>query len=213
MSSTGPVDLRKPEPPSSASTGAHLAAPPGSAPRAGRFWSVRRIPAGIVAAITLGAVGLLLYDVVSVRAGQPGMYWRRKLAEELATRPLDDGWVIGGASVAMALGLWLLVLALTPGLRRVLPIRRDTADLRAGLDRPAAGMVLRDRAMEVSGVRSVRVAVGRHRARARVQAHFRDLAEVRSDVEAALTEGIRQLGLARPLRLSLQVSRPPKKKR
>ncbi|KUJ68889.1 hypothetical protein ACZ90_15990 [Streptomyces albus subsp. albus] len=212
MSTPGPVDLGKPEPPSPGSSVVRPDAPPGRAARSGRFWSVRRITAGVVAAVTLGAVGLLLYDVASVRAGQPAMYWRRKLADELATRPLDDGWVIGGAAVAMALGLWLLVLALTPGLRQVLPMRRDTADLRAGLDRAAAGMVLRDRVMEISGVRSVRVEVRRRGIRARVQTHFRALEEVRAEVEAVLDEGIRQLGLARPPTLSLQVRRPPRKK-
>ncbi|MER5194067.1 hypothetical protein ABT070_07395, partial [Streptomyces sp. NPDC002884] len=80
----------------------------GGPPR--RFWSARRIPAALVALLAAAAVGLLLYDVVSVRAGRPAMSWRRRLAEELATRPLDDIWVIVGAVVAMALGLWLFLL-------------------------------------------------------------------------------------------------------
>jgi hypothetical protein len=86
-----------------------------------RFWSARRVPAVIVALLSPAAVGLLLYDVVSVRAGRPGMDWRRRLADELATRPLDDVWIIVGAAVAMALGLCLVLLAVTPGLRRLLP--------------------------------------------------------------------------------------------
>jgi hypothetical protein len=55
------------------------------------------------------ALGLLLYDVVSVRADRSAMRWRQWLAEELATRPLDDIWMIVGAAVAMALGLWLFL--------------------------------------------------------------------------------------------------------
>ncbi|WKX69666.1 DUF6286 domain-containing protein [Streptomyces sp. XD-27] len=177
---------------------------------AGRFWSVRRVPAGIVAAVLLGATGLLLYDVSAVRADQPAMRWRRRLADELATRPLDDTWVIAGAAVAMALGLWLLVLAVTPGLRRVLPMRHDGADLRAGLDRFAAGLVLRDRAMEIAGVRSVRVDVGRRKVVARARSHFRDLDEVRDDLDTVLRDGVRRLGLARQPRVSVSVRRPPK---
>lgn len=92
-----------------------------------RFWSARRVPAIVVALLSLAAVGLLLYDVVSVRAGRPGMGWRRRLADELATRPLDDVWVIVGAAVAMALGLCLVLLAVTPGLRRLLPMRQPPA--------------------------------------------------------------------------------------
>lgn len=204
------VDLTKHTgPPPSASTVAHGYEP---APvRARRFWSVRRIPALIVAVALLGALGLLLYDVAAVRADRPGMHWRRWLADELATRPLDDGWIIAAASVALALGLWLLVLALTPGLRRVLPMRRDSPEVRAGLDRSAAALVLRDRAMEVSGVQAARVVVGRRKVKALARCHFRDLDEVRTDLDAALRDGIRQLGLARPPALSLRVRRPAKR--
>ncbi|WP_405897123.1 DUF6286 domain-containing protein [Streptomyces sp. NBC_00727] len=179
--------------------------------RAGRFWSARRVPAGIVAAVVLGASGLLLYDVAAVRAGHPAMQWRRTLADELATRRLDDVWVLTGASIAAALGLWLLLLALTPGLRDLLPMRRAHTDVRAALDRTAAAMVLRDRAVEVSGVQSVRVRMGRSRVGVRAVAHFRELDDVRADLDTALSTGIRELGLARQPSLSVHVRRPAKK--
>ncbi|MFF4566344.1 DUF6286 domain-containing protein [Streptomyces sp. NPDC001435] len=180
-----------------------------------RFWSTRRVPAAIVALLAAAVTGLLLYDVVAVRAGRPAMSWRRSLADELASRPLDDGWMIGGAALAMAVGLWLLVLAVTPGLRRLLPMQppADTraADIRSGLSRSAVALVLRDRAMEVPGVQSARIDVGRHKIRARIRSHFRDLEEVRADLESALANGLQQLGLARPPALSLDVRRPKKR--
>ncbi|MER5961635.1 DUF6286 domain-containing protein [Streptomyces sp. NPDC002057] len=182
-----------------------------SAPRVRRFWAVRRIPAAVLAALVLGGAGLLLYDIAAVRADRSAMAWRRELADGLATRPLDDTWVIVGASVAVVLGLWLLVLAATPGLRAVLPMRREHVDVRAGLDREAAAVALRDRAMEVSGVQSVRVRVGRAKAQVKAVSHFRALDEVRADVEAALTTGIAELGLARPPALTVRVARPPRK--
>ncbi|MEU7068596.1 DUF6286 domain-containing protein [Streptomyces narbonensis] len=180
-----------------------------------RFWSARRVPAVIVALLSLAAVGLLLYDVVSVRAGRPGMGWRRRLADELATRPLDDVWMIVGAAVSMALGLCLVVLAVTPGLRRLLPMRqpagtRGTGEVRAGLDRRAVALILRDRAVRVSGVESARVDVGRRKIKARAQAHFRDLDEVRADLDAALGEAVATLGLARRPTLTVHVRRPKK---
>ncbi|MFF3331637.1 DUF6286 domain-containing protein [Streptomyces sp. NPDC002888] len=180
-----------------------------------RFWSVRRIPAALVALLSVAAIGLLLYDVVSVRADRSAMRWRRRLAEELATRPLDDVWVIVGAAVAMALGLWLFLLAVTPGLRRLLPMRQPTGvpgagEVRAGLDRRAAALVLRDRAMQVPGVQSARVAVGRRKVKARAGAHFRDLEEVRADLDAALGEAVTSMGLARPPTLTVNVRRPKK---
>ena len=176
----------------------------------GRFWSTRRIPGGVVALAVLGGAGLLLYDVAAVRAGRPAMEWRRRLADQLASRPLDDVWVVVGAAALVVLGVWMVALALTPGLRGLLPMRHGGDVIRAGIDRAAAGLVLRDRAMEVPGVRSVRVDVGRRRVRARAQAHFRDLDEVRADLDAALGEGIRQLGLTRRPGLSVQVRRPAK---
>jgi hypothetical protein len=179
-----------------------------------RFWSTRRIPAALVALLSAAAIGLLLYDVVSVRAGRSAMRWRR-LAEELATRPLDDIWVIVGAAVAMALGLWLFLLAVTPGLRRLLPMRQPTGiprtgEVRAGLDRRAAALVLRDRAVQVPGVQSARVAVGRRKVKARARAHFRALEEVRADLDAALGEAVTFLGLARQPTLTVRVRRPKK---
>ncbi|MET9296887.1 DUF6286 domain-containing protein [Streptomyces sp. NPDC003077] len=176
----------------------------------GRFWGTRRVPAGLVALVLLCAAGLLLYDVAAVRANRPAMSWRKRLADELATRHLDDVWVITGAAVAMALGLWLLVLALTPGLRRVYAMRRGSPDVRAGLDRSAASLVLRDRAMEVPGIQSVRTSVGRRKVKARAVSHFRELDEVRHDLETALADGLRQLGLARRRSLSVKVRRSAK---
>ncbi|WP_329369702.1 DUF6286 domain-containing protein [Streptomyces sp. NBC_01483] len=177
----------------------------------GRFWSARRVPAGIVALLVLVGAGVLLYDVAAVRAHRPALHWRRSLARQLAERPLDDTWVLVGAGLAAALGLWLIVLAVTPGLRAVLPMRRTHPDVRAGLHRDAAATALRDRAMEVSGVRSVRVRMGRRKVDVRVVSHFRELDDVRADLNATLADGIRGLGLVRPPALSVHVVRPGRK--
>lgn len=177
----------------------------------GRFWSARRVPAGIVAVLLLVVTGFFLYDIAAVRADRPAMSWRRELARQLAERPLDDTWVLVGAGIALALGLWLIVLAATPGLRAVLPMRRTHADVRAGLHRDAAAMVLRDRAMEVAGVQSVRVRMGRSKADVRAVSHFRELDDVRADLDATLAEAIRGLGLVRPPALSVRVARSGRK--
>ncbi|MFJ4199406.1 DUF6286 domain-containing protein [Streptomyces sviceus] len=177
-----------------------------------RFWSARRVPAGIVALLLLLVAGIFLYDIAAVRADRPAMHWRRVLSEQLAERPLDDNWVLIGAGVAAALGLWLIVLAVTPGLRGLLPMSRTHPDVRAGLHRDAATMVLRDRAMEVSGVQSARVRVRRRKADIRTVSHFRELDDVRTDLDATLTEAIRGLGLARPPALSVHVTRTTGKK-
>ncbi len=178
-----------------------------------RFWSARRVPAGVLALLLLAVTGVFLYDIVAVRADRDGMSWRRELARQLAERPLDDVWVLTGAGVAAALGLWLLLLAVTPGLRSLLPMRRPHPDVRAALHRDAAAMVLRDRAMEVAGVQSVRVRVKRRRTDVRALSHFRELDDVRTDLTAVLDDAVADLGLARPPALSLRVRRPGRKGR
>ncbi|MFJ6526540.1 DUF6286 domain-containing protein [Streptomyces longwoodensis] len=197
---TGPEDQGTPPDPSEA-----LPA------RAHRFWSARRVPAGIVAVVLFVVAGAFLYDIAAVRAHRDALSWRRGLARQLAERPLDDTWVLVGAGVAAALGLWLLLLALTPGLRSLLPMRPVHPDVRAGLDRDAAAQVLRDRAMEVAGVQSARVRVHRRKADVRALAHFRELDDVHDDLDTALTEAVTGLGLSRPPGLSVRVRRPGKK--
>ncbi|MFD4577578.1 DUF6286 domain-containing protein [Streptomyces sp. NPDC058417] len=184
--------------------------PPPPARGSGRFWSRRRIPAAVVAALLLALTGTLLYDVVAVRAGHTALHVRRELARQLAERPLDDTWVLVGAGVAAALGLWLILLAVTPGLRDLMPMLRPRPEVRAGLHRSAAALVLRDRAMEVAGVQSVHVRSGRRRAQVRALAHFRALDDVHADLDEVLAEAVRGLGLARPPKLTVRVRRPTK---
>ncbi|MCX5202047.1 DUF6286 domain-containing protein [Streptomyces sp. NBC_00237] len=175
-----------------------------------RFWSARRIPAGLAAAALLGGSGLLLYDVLAVRSGRPGMRWRRELAAALAERPLGQVWVQVGAGLAVALGLWLVVLAVTPGLRSLLPMRWNESgdgEVRAGLHRGAASLVLRERAMEVPGVQAARVRVGRGRVTVRAVSHFRELADVREDVGEAMRRGVDELGLAHEPAVAVRVER------
>ncbi|MEU0374231.1 DUF6286 domain-containing protein [Streptomyces sp. NPDC006283] len=179
--------------------------------KAGRFWSVRRVPAGLLALVVVGGAGLLLYDIAAVRADRPAMQWRRVTADRLAEWRLDEVAVLAAAGLAVLVGIWLIVLAVTPGLRALLPMRRDQAHVRAGLHREAAALVLRDRAMEVSGVQSVRVRMRRSKASVRARAHFRELDAVRADLDEALGAGLKELGLARPPALSVHVGRPPKK--
>ncbi|MGW0363612.1 DUF6286 domain-containing protein [Streptomyces sp. NPDC002990] len=189
------------------------AAPPHAAVR--RFRSARRIPAALTALAVLGVAGLFLYDLASVRAHRPGMRWRRELVHHLQTRTPADPEVLLAAGILAVLGALLLVLALTPGLRGILPMlppatERDQApgaEVRAGLGRKAAALVLRDRAMEVPGVRSVRVRAGRARITVRAASHFRELDDVRADLDAVLAVGVRELGLAHPPRTRVRVRR------
>ncbi|AYN43696.1 hypothetical protein D9753_16855 [Streptomyces dangxiongensis] len=177
--------------------------------RSHRPWSARRIPAALVASVILVAAVAALIDVIAVRAGRPAAAWRRHLAAELATRSVDDVWMLTGAAVAAAVGVWLIVLALTPGLRRWLPQRSpaECPRLRASLDRDGAAGLLRDAALRVPGVGAARVRVRRHRIRARAEVRFRDPRQVKDDLTAVLDEERDRLALARPARIVVRVRR------
>ncbi|OKI49941.1 DUF6286 domain-containing protein [Streptomyces sp. MJM1172] len=181
---------------------------PHSPPR--RFWSVRRVPAALTALVILAVACLFLYDLAAVRAHRPGMRWRQELARQLDRQtPADTAVLIAGGVLALA-GLVLLVLAIAPGLRGILMMRAPEgagAGVRAGLGRKAAALVLRDRAMEVSGVRSARVKAGRRRVKVRATSHFRELEDVRTDLDGVLAVAVEELGLARPLPARVRVRR------
>ncbi|MEU6757002.1 DUF6286 domain-containing protein [Streptomyces sp. NPDC046685] len=176
---------------------------------AARFRSARRVPAALTALAVLGVAALFLYDLAAVRAHRPGMAWRRELTHQLERHtPADLPVQLTGGALAVV-GALLLLLALTPGLRGILPMRTPDPDggVRAGIGRKDAAQILRDRAMEVSGVRSVRVRVGRSRIGVRATSHFRELDDVRADLDAVLAVGIEELGLAHPPQPRVRVRR------
>ncbi|QNT90498.1 hypothetical protein HEP81_00161 [Streptomyces griseofuscus] len=178
--------------------------------RTRRKWSARRIAAALVAAVILVAAVATLVDVIAVRAGRPAAAWRRHLADELATRPVDDVWMLTGAAVAAAVGVWLIVLALTPGQRRWLSLRSPGGcpRVRAFVDRDGAAVLLRDAAMWVPGVGAAHVMVGRHRIKARAEVRFRDPRQVKDDLTSVLAEERDRLALARPPRIAVRTRRP-----
>ncbi|MFJ5798588.1 DUF6286 domain-containing protein [Streptomyces decoyicus] len=182
--------------------------------RSRRPWSARRIPACLAASLILLAAGALLFEAIWIRAGHRATAWWTTLTDELATRPLGNLWVLTGAAVAAALGLWLIMLALTPGLRRQLPLRVPADDhgrIRAVLDRKGAALLLRDAAMRVPGVSTARVRVRRRRVTVRAGVGFRDTADVKDDLTDTLRREERdQLALARPPRLRVRVRRSTK---
>ncbi|WP_203635164.1 DUF6286 domain-containing protein, partial [Streptomyces sp. SID10815] len=172
-------------------------------------WSPRSVPATVVSLVILVATVAALADVIAVRGGHRAAAWRSRLARELATRPVDDVWMLAGAAAAAALGLWLITLALTPGRRHLLALRSPvgcaTPRLRAALDRDSAAVLLRDAALRVPGVSRAHVRVRRHRVKARAYARFRDPRQVKEDLVAALDRERDRLALSHPPRIVVRV--------
>ncbi|GHH58659.1 hypothetical protein GCM10018781_00420 [Kitasatospora indigofera] len=207
----GPAAQPAPQPepgegaPSGPAAGGRTGAPP--APGAARAVRVRReksprtAATAVVVVAALAVCGPLLYDVIAVRAGRRAAYWRTELADQLATRHLDDLWVLLGAGAAVLLGGWLLWLAFAPGLRRWLSLL-PAATTDAMIDRAGVGALLVARADEVPGVDRTTVKINRRRARVMIEGPA-DPAAVQRDLVAELD----RITLARPLRLEVLTSR------
>lgn len=182
-----------------------------------RPWSARRIPAALVALTAAAACAFVLYDILSVHlAGRRPAGPRTEAVDWLSTHGPGDTAVVAGGAVAAALGLWLLCLALTPGLRGVLPMAPVPGHpgQRAVLDRAAAAELVRDAASAVPGVSHVRVRCGRSRVRVRARLSFGDRTTTRATLRSATDTALATLGLSRRLtpRISLRPDahwRPP----
>ncbi|OIV38985.1 hypothetical protein BIV57_02960 [Mangrovactinospora gilvigrisea] len=177
--------------------------PPRRRPR--RFRSERRLTSGLVAFVVMAASGVLLYDVVRVRGGEHAMAWRRDFAHQLAVRHPDDTWVRGGAAVLALLGLWLLVLALTPGLRALLPLRVPSGTLRGAIERDTAEGLLQESALRVDSIIRAEVRVKRRRAVVLAYVRLRDLGEARDELSNALFDRMERMGPGWTPRLTLKL--------
>ncbi|MFI8872301.1 DUF6286 domain-containing Asp23/Gls24 family envelope stress response protein [Streptomyces sp. NPDC055243] len=196
----------QPAPPVAASDSA------GAAPaRAHRPWSQRRLPVAVFALAAAAACAVLLFDVVSVHAADRApARWRVETLEWLSTHGPDP--TTSGALAALAvfaLGVWLLVAAVTPGRRSGLPMRPPLPGVRAVLERRAVAVFLRDAVTDVPGVGRVRVRVGRRTARVRAGLQFGELNGARRAVTEAAEGATAGLGLARPLRLRVRLKTEP----
>ncbi|WP_073902629.1 DUF6286 domain-containing Asp23/Gls24 family envelope stress response protein [Streptomyces sp. CB02009] len=175
-------------------------------PRARRPWSGRRLPAAATALVLATAAGALL-----VRGAHGGL----TPSSALRSVPLTDArWIGAGAAVAV-LGVVLVVLALTPGMRRWLPLVRPDGDTRAAIDRSSVGLLLRDAALGVDGVSRVEVRSGRRRRRVRVLVAHGSTDGARQAAEWSASAALSGIGLGRPGRLSVTSApdkqwRPPK---
>ncbi|MFF4383376.1 DUF6286 domain-containing protein [Kitasatospora sp. NPDC001547] len=177
------------------------AAPEGRRGRVRRLRAPRTAAAALVATGVLVVAGALLYDVVAVRAGHSARRWRAQLADELATRHLDDLAVLVGAGAATLLGGWLLWLAVTPGLRRWL-VLRPYGGTTAAVDRAGVGHLLADRAAGLDGIDHLRIRVGRRR----VRISLMGVADP-ALVQRQLRDELERVGLGRPLRLDVRMAR------
>lgn len=201
------------EPAGSAGSARAVATETGQNPTrtARRPWSQRRLPMGLFALTAATACGVLLYEVVSVHAaGRPAARWRVDLVDWLSSHgPGVTATDLAAAAGVFALGVWLLILAVTPGKRRRIPLVAPAPGMRATLERAAAAALLRDAVSDVPGITRVRVRMGRRGARVRARLGFGDRDAALDAVRRAALAAADGFGLARPLKLRVRVRTEP----
>ncbi|MET8687303.1 DUF6286 domain-containing protein [Streptomyces sp. NPDC004732] len=180
--------------------------------RARRPWSPRRAPVAVAALAAAAACAVLLYDVLAVHAaGRAPARWRSDLMDRLTTHgPHAGAWPGAVAAFAvLCLGVWLLVLAVTPGARGRLPLRPPLPDVRAVIDRSAVATLLRDAVSGLPGITRVRVRVGRRRATVRAGLAFGELDPAHRALTEAAERALASCGAARPPRLRVRLRTEP----
>ncbi|MFJ8728369.1 DUF6286 domain-containing Asp23/Gls24 family envelope stress response protein [Streptomyces bauhiniae] len=180
------------------------AAPGGRVPR--RWWAQRRLPLGVLTLLATLTCGALATDLILVHTGhRPAALWRTGALHWLYVHGPGDPPVTAAALGCVLLGVWLIVLAVTPGRRGLLTAHSPAPATRVAVDRGAVAALLRDTAAGTEGVDTVAVRVRRRRATVRAALAFGDRAAVRDQITDAARRTLAECGLRRPLRLRVAV--------
>lgn len=171
----------------------------------------RRVPAAVVAAAALAALGAAVAaQVMAWRYGRPflppGLLHR---ADRLTRRlPADDPAVVAlGGSVALA-GLLCLLAAAIPGRGRVLPLSGEDPAFVAGVGRRGLCAALRAAALGVPGVSRARVRLRRRPPSTvvvRAITCYRNPESLREQVAATVRARLDALGLIRAPRVTVRL--------
>ncbi|MGV9322823.1 DUF6286 domain-containing Asp23/Gls24 family envelope stress response protein [Streptomyces sp. NPDC003660] len=176
----------------------------GRVPR--RWWAQRRLPLGVLTLLATLTCGALATDLILVHTGhRPAAAWRTGALHWLYVHGPGEPPVTAAAVGCVLLGVWLIVLAVTPGRRGLLTAHSPAPATRVAVDRAAVAALLRDTAAGTEGVDTVAVRVRRRRATVRAALAFGDRAAAREQITDAARRALAECGLRRPLRLRVAV--------
>ncbi|NNN29676.1 Asp23/Gls24 family envelope stress response protein [Streptomyces sp. S3(2020)] len=171
-----------------------------------RWWSPRRLPMALLTLAAAVACGALAFDVVQVHlAHRPAASWRTDALHWLSRHDPGDPAVAFGATGLAALGLLLIVVAVTPGHRRLLTLTSSAPRLRAAMDRTAVAALVRHAVAGTQGISEVKVRVRRRSVTVRARLAFGDRAGAQHQVECAARRTLDSCGLRRGPRLRTRV--------
>ncbi|RII11778.1 hypothetical protein DSC45_28100 [Streptomyces sp. YIM 130001] len=185
-----------------------------------RWWSRRSGPMVLLTLMAAVVCGAAAYDLLRVHVGhRPPAAWRTDTLDWLAQHGPGDPVAVAGAALLVALGIAMILLAVTPGCRSLLTLGppRDpspsasppSAAFRAAMDRSAVSLLVRDAVGDVSGVGPVRVRVGRRRVAVRARLDFGEPAAARQQITRAARAALDSCCLRRPPRLRVRVRAAP----
>ncbi|MFJ6086776.1 DUF6286 domain-containing Asp23/Gls24 family envelope stress response protein [Streptomyces sp. NPDC092369] len=170
-----------------------------------RWWSQRRLPMALLTLAIALAAGALASDLILVHtAHRPAAAWRTGAVHWLAHHGPGDTSVAVAAGAIAVLGALMIVLALSPGRRGLLPIA-SAPRVRAAVDRSTIAALVRDAVGATAGIGRVRVRVRRRRVAVRTSLAFGDRTAARHEVTAAAQRVIDGCELRRAPRLSVSV--------
>ncbi|WP_030813473.1 DUF6286 domain-containing Asp23/Gls24 family envelope stress response protein, partial [Streptomyces sp. NRRL F-2799] len=176
----------------------------GRVPR--RWWAQRRLPLGVLTLLATLTCGALATDLILVHTGhRPAALWRTGTLHWLYVHGPGEPPVTAAALGCALLGVWLIVLAVTPGRRGLLTAHSPAPATRVAVDRGTVAALLRDTAAGTEGVDTVAVRVRRRRATVRAALAFGDRAAARDQITDAARRVLAECGLRRPLRLRVAV--------
>ncbi|MET8979979.1 DUF6286 domain-containing Asp23/Gls24 family envelope stress response protein [Streptomyces sp. NPDC004539] len=190
---------------------ADRADPPVPAPRTPRrSWSRRRLPVALVASVTAAGCGALALDMIRVHlSGRTAGAWRTGAVRWLSEHGPGDHLVVAAGGLGALAGLWLLVLALTPGRRRRHTVRAPGPGIDAAVDRSAVSGLVRDAVAGVDGVTAVRVRVRGRRVTVRASLAFGDRAAAHVAATAVARDCLTACRLRRTPRLRVVMTPEP----
>ncbi|WP_405958291.1 DUF6286 domain-containing Asp23/Gls24 family envelope stress response protein [Streptomyces phaeochromogenes] len=175
-----------------------------------RWWSQRRVPVAVLTSVAALGCGALALDMVQVHTAHlPASVWRTSAVHWLAGHgPGDPGVVVAGGLTAL-IGIWMVVLALTPGRRHQSTVHTSANHVDAAVDRSAVQSLVRDAVGDVEGIAAVRIRVRRRRVTVRAGLAFGDRAGAHAAATAAARAALTACHLRRAPRLRVVATPEP----
>lgn len=175
-----------------------------------RLWSRRRVPVALITWAAAAGCAALVLDLVRVHLlGRTPGVWRTWAVHWLSGHGPGDPAVVAAGGLTALAGLWMVLLALTPGHRRRYTVRGEAPRIATVVGRSTVAVLVRDAVTDVDGVTAVRARVRGRRVTLRAALAFGDRTAAHAAVTAAARDALAACRLRRDLRLRVTVTPEP----